>query len=236
VAIANGGTGQTTASAAFNALSPITTTGDLIIGTGTNTSSRLGIGSNTYVLTSNGTTASWAAPGGSTTLTTTSFTATSGQTSFTVTYTPALLEGVYRNGIRLGQADYTATSGTAIVLATGAITGDLLEVVAFSSLATTTAVNSISFGSTGLTPSTATSGVVSVAGTLGVANGGTGATTLTANNVLLGNGTSALQVVAPGTSGNILASNGTTWVSQAPAAAYPAALNITILQNFGGYI
>ena len=38
-------------------------------------------------------------------------------------------------------------------------------------------------------------------GTLGVARGGTGATTLTANNVLLGNGTSALQVVAPGTNG-----------------------------------
>ena len=54
-----------------------------------------------------------------------------------------------------------------------------------------------------------------VTGTLGVANGGTGATSLTANNVLLGNGTSAVQVVAPGTSGNVLTSNGTTWVSQA---------------------
>jgi hypothetical protein len=42
---------------------------------------------------------------------------------------------------------------------------------------------------------------------------------LTANNVLLGNGTSALQVVAPGTSGNVLTSNGTTWVSQTPAAS-----------------
>jgi hypothetical protein len=58
--IANGGTGQTTASAAFNALSPITTTGDLILGNGTNSASRLGIGANNYVLTSNGTTASWA--------------------------------------------------------------------------------------------------------------------------------------------------------------------------------
>jgi hypothetical protein len=58
-----------------------------------------------------------------------------------------------------------------------------------------------------------------VTGTLPVANGGTGATTLTANNVLLGNGTSALQAVAPGTSGNILTSNGTTWVSAtAPAS------------------
>jgi hypothetical protein len=76
-------------------------------------------------------------------------------------------------------------------------------------------VSSISFGSTGLTPSTATTGAVTVAGTLGVANGGTGATSLTANNVILGNGTSALQVVAPGTSGNVLTSNGTTWTSTA---------------------
>jgi hypothetical protein len=54
-------------------------------------------------------------------------------------------------------------------------------------------------------------------GTLPVASGGTGSTTLTVNNVLLGNGTSALQVVAPGTSGNVLKSNGTTWTSAAPA-------------------
>ena len=52
-----------------------------------------------------------------------------------------------------------------------------------------------------------------VSGTLPVANGGTGAATLTANNVLLGNGTSALQAVAPSTSGNVLTSDGTTWTS-----------------------
>jgi hypothetical protein len=48
---------------------------------------------------------------------------------------------------------------------------------------------------------------------LPVASGGTGAATLTANNVVLGNGTSAVQFVAPGTSGNALVSNGTTWAS-----------------------
>ena len=52
---------------------------------------------------------------------------------------------------------------------------------------------------------------------LPVAGGGTGATTLAANNVLLGNGTGALQVVAPSTSGNVLTSNGTTWVSTGSA-------------------
>jgi hypothetical protein len=50
---------------------------------------------------------------------------------------------------------------------------------------------------------------------LPIASGGTGATTLTANNVILGNGTSAVQFVAPGSSGNVLQSNGTTWTSAA---------------------
>ena len=60
--------------------------------------------------------------------------------------------------------------------------------------------------------------------TLVVGSGGTGAATFTANNVLLGNGTSAFQVVAPGTVGNVLMSNGTTWVSSASAAqTYPGA-------------
>jgi hypothetical protein len=46
-----------------------------------------------------------------------------------------------------------------------------------------------------------------------VSSGGTGAFTLTANNVILGNGTSPVQFVAPGSSGNVLTSNGTTWTS-----------------------
>jgi hypothetical protein len=56
-------------------------------------------------------------------------------------------------------------------------------------------------------------------GTLGVDQGGTGLTTLTANNVILGNGTSTPSFVAPSTNGNILTSNGTTWVSSTPAAS-----------------
>ena len=56
-------------------------------------------------------------------------------------------------------------------------------------------------------------------GTLGVDQGGTGLTTLTANNVILGNGTSTPTFVAPSTNGNVLVSNGTTWTSAAPAAS-----------------
>ena len=63
VAIANGGTGQNSKANAFNALSPITTTGDLVIGTGTNVSGRLPISATVgHVLTSTGTTATWQAP------------------------------------------------------------------------------------------------------------------------------------------------------------------------------
>ena len=80
----------------------------------------------------------------------------------------------------------------------------------------------VSGGTTGLTTSggpITTSGTVTLAGTLAVANGGTSLTTLTANNVILGNGTSAPIFVAPSTSGNVLTSNGTTWQSTTPAAS-----------------
>ena len=59
VTIANGGTGQSTASAAFNALSPITATGDLIVGNGVNSATNLSIGTTGQVLTVTGGTAAW---------------------------------------------------------------------------------------------------------------------------------------------------------------------------------
>ncbi|MDQ3076934.1 MAG: hypothetical protein M3Q63_02700 [bacterium] len=57
---------------------------------------------------------------------------------------------------------------------------------------------------------------------LSVAQGGTGDTNLALNNVLLGNGTSGILEVAPGTSGNVLTSNGTTWTSSAPTGGSSA--------------
>jgi hypothetical protein len=51
------------------------------------------------------------------------------------------------------------------------------------------AVTTISFGTTGLTPSSATSGAVTVAGTLVVGNGGTGLTSLTVGRIPFGDGT-----------------------------------------------
>ena len=61
----------------------------------------------------------------------TTFTATSGQTTFSVpSYTVGYID-VYRNGVKLGTADFTASSGTTVVLASGATAGDLVETVSF---------------------------------------------------------------------------------------------------------
>jgi hypothetical protein len=92
----------------------------------------------------------------------------------------------------------------------------------------------IANGGTGTTSTTFANLTTNVTGTLPVANGGTGATTITANNVVLGNGTSAVQTVAPGTTGNVLTSNGTTWQSTAPAASgISAGLSIALAMVMG---
>ncbi|NBR56802.1 MAG: hypothetical protein EBU05_07165, partial [Chitinophagia bacterium] len=55
--------------------------------------------------------------------------------------------------------------------------------------------------------------------TIAVANGGTGATSLTASGVLIGNATNAVTTVAPSTNGNVLTSNGTNWISSTPSVS-----------------
>jgi hypothetical protein len=66
---------------------------------------------------------------------------------------------------------------------------------------------------------------------LGVSGGGTGLSTLTANNVILGNGASSPTFVAPGTSGNVLTSNGTTWASTTPAPEFASGTRMTFNQT-----
>ena len=134
-----------------------------------------------------------------------------------------LAEGASATGV-LG----VANGGTGVTTSTG--TGS--TVLSISPALTTPALGIPASGvMTNVTGLPLTTGVT---GTLPVANGGTGAVTLTANNVLLGNGTSALQVVAPSTSGNVLTSNGTTWASTTPVAA-PAGASIYTANNFGGF-
>jgi hypothetical protein len=79
-------------------------------------------------------------------------------------------------------------------------------------------------GTTGLTGTTTlvdlnATGTVGFTNALGVTSGGTGLATLPANNVLIGNGTSAVASVAPSTLGNVLTSNGTAWTSAAAPSA-----------------
>ena len=104
----------------------------------------------------------------------------------------------------------TLTSNN-VVLGNG--TGNVLLV------APGTSGNALVSNGTTWSSSAVSANVSSVTGILSVSNGGTGASSLTANNVLLGNGTSAVQIVAPGTSGNVLTSNGTSWSSTAPSSA-----------------
>src|SRR5688572_7008609 len=67
---------------------------------------------------------------------------------------------------------------------------------------------------------------------LKVERGGTGRGSLTSGNVILGAGSSPVNFVAPGTSGNVLTSNGSTWTSSAPVT-FDAA-DVYVLATSGG--
>jgi len=90
----------------------------------------------------------------------TEFTATAGQTTFTPpSYTVGFIQ-VYRNGVLLGSADYTATNGTTVVLTTGATAGDLVTTISFyvSSVLNAIPATAGSVGSTYLAPNLTLSG------------------------------------------------------------------------------
>jgi hypothetical protein len=143
------------------------------------------------------------------------------------------VSGITKSMVGLGNVDNTADASKPISTATqtaldlkaplesptftGTVSGITKSMVGLGNVENT--VLSTWAGSTSLTTlGTVTSGTWQ--GTrLTVPFGGTGQTTLAANSVLLGNGTSGMLAVAPGTSGNVLSSNGTTWVSAAPGAA-----------------
>lgn len=60
-------------------------------------------------------------------------TAVAGQTTFVATYVPGDID-VYRNGLKLPATDFTATSGTSIVLDVPCVDGDIIEIMSFNSV------------------------------------------------------------------------------------------------------
>jgi hypothetical protein len=85
-------------------------------------------------------------------------------------------------------------------------------------------VSSFSGGTTGLTPNTATTGAVTLAGTLAIANGGTNITTYTTGDTLYASASNTLSKLGIGTAGQIL-----SVVAGVPAwtAAPPSGASIT---------
>ena len=67
------------------------------------------------------------------------YTATANQTSFSgagaegisLSYLDSNYVDVYQNGVKLSEADYTSTTGTTVVLATGATVSDMIEIIVY---------------------------------------------------------------------------------------------------------
>jgi hypothetical protein len=117
------------------------------------------------------------------------YTATAGQTSFsgsdnssqTLNYADSTYIDVFQNGILLVPSDYTATTGTTVVLDTGATVSDSVQVVAYDIFSVADTVSAGSGGSFG--------GNIGVGGTLAVTG------TVTANgDMILGGTTPTLTI------------------------------------------
>ena len=124
-------------------------------------------------------------------------------------YTPIILFNSTTTGntpttsnLAVGELAINVTDGKLFFNQSGTI-----KVLANATYATS--VSTISFGTTGLTPSTATNGVVTVAGTLATTNGGTGLSSYTAGDLSYFASGTALTKLAIGTSGYLLTSSGT---------------------------
>ena len=123
----------------------------------------------------------------------TEFTATASQTTFTPpSYTVGFI-AVYQNGVMLGSTDYTATNGTTVVLAVGALVNDLVTTESFyvsSVLNALPVTGGTISGNLVVTGTASITGVTTLTGglntPLAVTSGGTGVATSTGSgaNVL----------------------------------------------------
>jgi hypothetical protein len=138
----------------------------------------------------------------------------SGQTGVAVPASTSML--LYNNGTDVVVA-FNRVVGNLIGTASNATVLQTARTIAISGNVTGTATSFDGSGNISI-PVTAINVDAATAGTLAVGRGGTGATTLNSEAVIIGNTTGAVKFVAPGTSGNVLTSNGTAWASQAIAA------------------
>jgi hypothetical protein len=117
-----------------------------------------------------------------------------------------------------------------VAITGGAINGTLIGNSTAAAITGTTITASTVFVGSGASLSALNASNLTT-GTVAVARGGTGLGSLTNNSVILGNATNAVKFVAPGTTGNVLTSNGTTWTSAALAGALAAGNNSIIINN-----
>jgi hypothetical protein len=118
-----------------------------------------------------------------------------------------------------------------VAITGGAINGTLIGNSTAAAITGTTITASTVFAGSGASLSALNGSNIS-SGTIAVGVGGTGIGALTDNNVILGNGSNAVKFVAPGTAGNVLVSDGTTWTSNtAPTSGALATGNNSIIIN-----
>lgn len=115
---------------------------------------------------------------------------------------------------------------------TAALTGNASTATALAANPTDCGANTFAttIDASGNLTCAAVSLTAAVSGVLPIANGGTSLATLTAHAVYAGNGTAAPTPIAPGSSGNVMTSNGTDWIS---AASTSAPTSSTELYNVG---
>jgi len=166
----------------------------------------------------------WQATGstGLTVYTKTNFTATAAQTTFSVTYTVGFVD-VYYNGSKLSSSEYTATTGSTVVLGTACALNDIVETIAWtisssfnpslgSASATSLALGGATIGSNALavTGTTALSGLLTAAG--GVSSTlVTDATSATTGSIITAGGISCQKAAVVGTNLGVGAAASSAW-------------------------
>jgi hypothetical protein len=136
------------------------------------------------------------------------YTATASQTSFsgagaegaTLSYSDSNYVDVYQNGVKLADEDYTATSGTAIVLAQGASADDIVEIIAFDVFSVADTVSKANGGTF--------DGNVTMAGSFGVAGKATAPSSPSAGDLWFNSATATVSGVV---STAMAVYNGSSW-------------------------